>query len=243
MPALWYKEQVLGEKKTFISNTGTIIGTIVHAGAEEYGLNQKLPEDYEALCDTYIEEQYLLNPEINRDQVRELYPKMLEALIENYLKDNLPDKVEQQVVAELKDGVFVGGTIDALNNGENGTIVVDYKNVSKKPAKVEDPSFKIPFNHKVQMLAYASALRHSGEEVDSIRVVYVVRPTAKLPIRVFTVTRTITTSDWNLINSVLLLISESVLKVRESPECAPLLFKAMYLKRNSLVIKPTTEGY
>jgi hypothetical protein len=184
-------------------------------------------------CDRYIEEQYRLNPTIDRDKARDLYPQMLETLIDYYLIENIPTKVEQQVVQEVKDNIFIAGTYDALieNDREHGTILVDYKNVSKKPSKVEDDSFNIPFNYKIQLLTYALALREGGQKVDSIRLVYVVRPTTKLPVRVYSVTRPITESDWQSVESVLNLIIKSVLRVKKEHECASLIFKSLTLDR------------
>ena len=214
-PVVWYKEQVLKEK-VFTGSTATHLGTIIHAVAEAYGKQEATSRDE-------IEE-YLLtarDPNIDKDVIRDLYPDMAEMLVNEYISSNMPTEVEYQTLAHVQDGVYVGGTVD----NRTGTTIVDYKNVSTKPK-----TDSIPFAYKIQMLAYAYADRARGINTDRIRLVYTVRPTKTLPIRVFEVNHMIQDHDWLLIENTLSLIAESITATRNNPELTHLIFKSMSLK-------------
>ena len=120
------------------------------------------------------------------------------------------------------DGVYIAGTYDRLE----GTVLCDYKNVSIKPNETY-----IPFGYKMQLLAYAYALRQHGYEVDRIRLIYGIRPTKTLPARCIVVTEEIDYKADKLVKDTLELIAESVLIVREKPELTHLIFKSMDLKQ------------
>jgi len=219
-PVVWYKEQILGQK-VFEGSTATELGTIIHAVAEAYAKSESTSRDE-------IEE-YLLtisNPDVDKNLIRDLYPMMAEALINEYVSTNPPTEVEYQTLAHVKDGVYVGGTVDNRTGTRESSTIVDYKNVSTKPN-----TNSIPFGYKIQMLAYAYADRERGIDTDRIRLVYTVRPTKTLPVRVFVVNHMIQESDWLLIEGVLDLIAESVLAVKKDPTLTHLIFKSMSLKK------------
>ena len=219
-PVVWYKEQILGQK-VFDSSSSTVLGTIIHAVAEAYAKSESTSRDE-------IEE-YLLtisNPDVDKNLIRDLYPMMAEALINEYVSTNPPTEVEYQTLAHVKDGVYVGGTVDNRTGTRESSTIVDYKNVSTKPK-----TDSIPFGYKIQMLAYAYADRERGIDTDRIRLVYTVRPTKTLPVRVFVVNHMIQESDWVLIEQTLNLIAESVLAVRNDPSITHLIFKSMNLKQ------------
>jgi CRISPR/Cas system-associated exonuclease Cas4 (RecB family) len=234
-PSTWYKEEVLGEEKQFKNSTSTILGTVIHAIAEEYGKHQKLPSNYQELCNNFIDKEYRLNKEIDPKEIKKLYPEMAENLIQNYLLDNLPSETEKQIYTEVKDDIYVGGTVDAIVRDPitKTTTVVDYKNVGTKPSGVEKPTYKLPFDYKIQLLAYAYILKQNGEKVNNIRIVYTVRPTKTFPARIYSTTHKITNEDWNLIKSVLTIIADSVIKASQDNECAALIFKSMQFKNSN----------
>jgi hypothetical protein len=224
-PVLWYKSEVLGEKD-FNGNTATTIGTAMHYIAEQYALSQlnDTPLDSAALKETIEADLSVLNnPDVDKTKVRNIYKDMGTALINEYLRYNLPTEIESELVTEIRDGIFVGGSCDNLTN----SIVVDYKSASKKPN-----TDKIPWNYYIQLMAYAYMYRAQGKHVDRIRLVYTVQPTATLPIRVFTVTQQITVADWKAIEDVLTLITDTVLLSIKQPELKYLLFKSMQLKES-----------
>lgn len=215
-PVVWYKDQILGEQQ-FTGNTSSVLGSIVHGLAERFAKNE--PSD-RTLVETYLR-KYLLDPKVNCQEIRDLYPDMAKTLINEYVSKNKPTEVEQSLIMKVKDGIYVAGTCDNLT----GNTVVDYKNVSMKPADT------IPWNYYVQLMAYAKMYKETkGVQVDRIRLVYVVRPTKTLPVRLFVVNQTIGDSDYKAIDDVLTLISDTVLLSRAHPELNYLLFKSMQLK-------------
>ena len=106
----------------------------------------------------------------------------------------------------------------------NGT-VVDYKNVGKLPNQDV-----IPFNYKIQLLAYAYIYRKKGFEVNNIKLVYGIKPTKTIPARCVCVNEPIDYIADKLIGDTLQLIAESVLMVKENPRLAYLIFKSMDFK-------------
>ena len=79
-------------------------------------------------------------------------------------------------------------------------------------------------------MAYAWMCKQEGIEINKIRLVYTVRPTKTLPVRVFKVTQVINEKDYQAIEDVLQLIADTVLLSQSNPELKYLLFKSMTLK-------------
>lgn len=215
-PVVWYKDQVLGEVQ-FKGSTASVLGSIVHGLAEAYAKGEATTKE---MVTPYLV-KYKFNTDVNITKVESLYPDMAKALINEYIRHNPPTEVERSMCHETKDGVYVAGTFD----NRTGTIMVDYKNVSKKPK-----TDKIPWNYYIQLMAYAWMARQEGIEIDRIRLVYTVRPTTTLPIRVFKVTQVITEDDYTAIEDVLEIITDTVLLSRSNPELNYLLFKSMQFK-------------
>lgn len=216
-PVIWYKEQVLQEVQ-FKGNTASVLGSIIHGIAECYATDKPVSRE---MIEPYLT-KHKFNTDVNINEIRDLYPDMSAALINEYIRHNKPTEVEQSLCCQIKDGIYLAGTFDNLT----GTTIVDYKNVTMKPN-----TDKIPWNYYIQLMAYAWMLRQTGKTVDRIRLVYTVRPTKTLPIRVFVVTQVITETDYQSITDVLTLISETVLLIKSNPELTHLLFKSMALKQ------------
>jgi CRISPR/Cas system-associated exonuclease Cas4 (RecB family) len=216
MPIVWYKDQVLKEKQ-FLGNTASVLGSVVHGLAEQYvkGIQSSRDE-----VDKYLTKQ-MFNTDVNVKDVRDLYPDMAKTLINEYIRHNKPTEVERSLCFEVKDGVYVAGTFDNRTND----IIVDYKNVSTKPK-----TDKIPWNYYIQLMAYAWMMKQEGTEINKIRLVYVVRPTKTMGVRLFKVTQVITERDYQAIEDVLQLISDTILLSKSNPELNYLLFKSMSLK-------------
>ena len=227
-PSVWYNEFVKGEEG-FVGSTASELGTVCHAIYESYSLNEELTDEdveeylFEIQNGKYDDKGKLIkepNPEVDIDEVRNNYRAISDLVIEEYLQHNLPDKVEEEVVAEVCDKVYIGGTYDNLT----GDTVVDFKTVGKKP------SDSIPFNYKIQLLAYAYALKRNGHQINRIRIVYGVKPLKSTPARVFVVTEVITDEDWKLIKDTLTMIAKTVILAEEQPDTVPLLFKSMNIE-------------
>ncbi len=236
-PAIWYAEQVLGEKQ-FNGNTSTELGTIVHAIAEAYAKGEPTSrEEVEKYLTSKIKTRSVTDEPLDLELIRDLYPTLSALLINDYLAKNKPSRVEYQTFAEVLPGIHVGGSVDNRTDTFNskgervsGTIV-DYKNVATAPTNGNAGT--IPFGYKIQLLAYAYCDRAQGILTDRLRLVYTVRPTKTLPARLFVVNHQITDSDWELIENTLMLIAETVQVSRSNPELVHLLFKSMKLKKES----------
>ena len=216
-PAIWYKEQVLGEKQ-FTGSTATVLGSIIHGLAEFYA--KGIPTNRE-LVEAYLR-KYLMEPDVNCKDVRELYPEMAKTLINEYVSKNKPTEVEVSLVHKIEDGIYLGGTCDNLT----GTTVVDYKNVSQKPA-----GETIPWGYYIQMMAYAYLYKKErGINVDRIRLVYTIRPTKTLGPRIHIVNRTIGEPDYKAFEDVLSIMVDTVKLSRLKPEFNHILFKSMQFK-------------
>ena len=215
LPVVWYTENILGEKEDF-NSTAMALGTVCHHVFELVGKGEPVNKDY-------IEEQVvgIEDDNVNALEVLDNYVPIVESVVNEYLLANMPTKTEYQVYTEVKEGIYVGGSIDNVTN----SIVVDYKNVSTKPNDKQ-----IPFNYKIQLLAYAYILNRNNYFIDRIRIVYGVRPTKTLPARTIVVTEEIGYQDWEMIENTLELMADTVLLVKEKPELAYLLFKSMRLK-------------
>ena len=218
MPVVWYKEQVLGEVQ-FKGNTSSVLGSIVHGLAEQYAKGETSSREE---IDKYLT-KHKFNTDVNINEVRNLYPDMAKTLINEYLRHNKPTEVERSMFKEIKDGVYLAGTFD----NRTGTTIVDYKNVATKPN-----TDKIPWNYYIQLMAYAWMCREEGIEIDKIRLVYIVRPTKTLPIRIFTVNQIINDDDYKAVEDVLELIASTILTINDEPHLIPLLFKSMSLKKD-----------
>lgn len=223
-PRVWYEECYLGNKQKFQGNTSTVTGTICHYIYEQTTLGKSVTrEDLNNQLDTYLELQP--NPDVNSNKVKIDYPLVSTVVMNEYVlphnKNHGKVECEKKVVAKVMDGIYIAGTCDRIE----GDCVVDFKTVSTKPNESA-----IPFAYKIQMLAYAYALRKQGYEINRIRVVYGVKPTKTIGARCITVTENIDYLAEKLITDTLKLIGESVHAVKNNPNLAYLIFKSMDLK-------------
>jgi hypothetical protein len=225
LPRVWYEDNMLDGEKAFQGNTATVTGTIAHHIYKYVTLGKKITrEEINEQLAVYAQ----LRPELSLDtnQIMIDYPLVTTEVVNNYIiphdKQGGMLKVEESVVAPVMPGIYVGGTYDRLE----GDCIVDFKTVGTKPNENA-----IPFNYKIQLLAYAFALRATGHEVNRIRLVYGVKPTVKIPVRCIVVTESIDYVAEKLISDTLKLIGESVLMVLENPSLTHLIFKSMDLKQ------------
>lgn len=224
-PSVWYKDHILKEKQ-FTGSTASTIGTCVHYIAEQFALGKRPTREFmEAQIDA------LDNPDIDNEEVKTVFPDLATLLVNEHVRQRIPDLVEQSYSAEVAPGIYLAGTLDAIVINNHNTPyetywVQDYKSSSTKPSST------MPFGYKMQQMAYAYMLRAQGHTVEKISLIYVTRPTKTLPARLFPIHHIITNQDWQAIEDVLSLISESVQLVRNQPELTHLIFKSMALKVN-----------
>jgi len=231
-PHNWYREQVLKEEG-FQGNTASVIGTIVHYIAEKYAKKEQ-PSIQEI-------EQYITNHEDNEDvdttEVRAQYKLMGETLVNTYIKNNMPYKVEEFIAYKLLPHIYVGGSCDAVFGSDSSAMIIDYKTYN---SKIKPKT--IPQGYKYQLLIYAYIYSKQGINVDRIRLVYINRyidggisektgkPLKSYAPEVTVLTETITNEDLDFIESVLLLCAETYQKAIEDPSLVYLLYKDYRLK-------------
>ena len=223
-PSVWYRECMLGDEPSFQGNTSTVTGTICHHiyDAVTKGIEVTREEINRQLA---IYSQIVQNPDLDINQVMTDYPLVSAEVVNNYIIPNNSRngliKTEEKIIAKVKNGIYVGGSCDRLE----GDTIVDYKTVGKLPNQDT-----IPFNYKIQLLAYAYIYRLLGYEVNNIRIVYGVKPTKTIGARCIIVNETIDFTSNKLIGDTLQLIAESVLMVKENPRLAYLIFKNLDFK-------------
>ena len=222
-PKIWYEDNLTNNEPSFKGNTSSVLGSICHYIYRTYMEGYKpTREDINNALEAYNKQNQAL--ELNVEAIKQDWPLVVTEVMNSYVVPNSQRgriKVEEPVIAHIKNGIYVGGTYDRLE----GDCIVDYKTVSVKPNEQS-----IPFNYKIQTLAYAYALRVNGYEVNRIRIVYGVRPTKTIPARCIVVTENIDFEAEKLINNTLQLIADTVITVKENPELIYLLFKSMDLK-------------
>lgn len=225
LPRVWYEDNMTDGEKAFQGNTATVTGTIAHHIYKSVTLGESITR--EEINEQLMEYAQLKSElDIDTNQVMIDYPLVTSEVVNSYILPNDKKggvlKVEEQIVAKVMPGIYVGGTYDRLE----GDCIVDYKNVGTKPNENV-----IPFCYKIQLLAYAFALKQAGHEVNRIRLVYGVKPTKTIPARCIVVTETIDYIAEKQISDTLKLIGESVLTVLENPSLTHLIFKSMDLKQ------------
>lgn len=225
-PKIWYQENYLQQEQEFKGSTSTVIGTICHYIYEQYVKKNEITRDK---ISKELREYFSNNPnpDVNIEEVENIYPEVAKRVMNDYVipsgktLGNAILKTEVPVYAKVKDSVYIAGTVDRIE----GTIVVDYKNVSTKPNESV-----IPFQYKIQLYSYAYTLRKLGYEIDRIRIVYGIRPTKTIGARCIIVTEQLDYQSDKLTKDTLELIADSILTVEKNPHLAYLIFKSMDLK-------------
>lgn len=231
-PSSWYKTTIIGEENSFHGNTATVLGTICHmiydyASRDILGGNCKpnrlIIDKQLELYDKWRDEQGY--DKIDVEDILKSYPEIVNVVVPQYIviaNDILPPRfTEKQFITHLGDGIYIGGTIDRCDVD----CVVDFKTVSSKPDELI-----IPFNYKLQLMAYAKILRDNGYDIQRIRIVYGVKPLKKTPARCFIVTEQITQEHEELFDNTIELIKDSINLVTERPDLAYVIFRDMNLK-------------
>lgn len=221
-PRLYFEENIQDKPQSFQGNTATTLGTICHCIYEAVTKNIEISRDW---INGQLFQYNEVRPELELDlnDIMINYPLITGEVVNNYiLKSNANlIKAEEQVLVKVDDGIYLGGTCDRIEDD----CIVDFKTVATKPNENQ-----IPFNYKIQLLAYAYAFREKGYDINRIRIVYGVKPTKTLPARCFVVTEQIGDAEEKLINDTIKLIAESVIICKNQPELTYLIFKSYDLK-------------
>ena len=230
----WYQSQVLGNH-TFSGNTSTVLGTCVHRCAEVCA-KFKTNEERAVLrieIPAYIT-SFKDNPEVDINYCLEQWKPMGQVLIDYLTLYGMPERSEDKIACKIMDGVYVGGTADAVL----GDTIIDFKTTSN--LTINDTY--IPNNYKIQLLTYAYIYRKNGIDINNMRIVWITnnvvgrisektgKPMKDYPARVIPVTQIITNEDMEFIENYLKLIAETYLKGKECPELVYLLYGDYRLK-------------
>lgn len=231
-PCRWFKENILKQKED-LPNTSMILGTICHAIYDN--VHKVITEEAKALDRNTINEQLdayvaiLQNPEVDVEYIKATYPMVTSLVVNDYLLQNVRqhDKSEIKGYAQVLKGVYVAGTCDRLENIGN---IVDFKTVKSKPSTT-DP---FPWYYKLQLLAYYYIFSRQNYNLTNMRLVYGIRPTKTLPVRLEVVNQNIDYIHEQMINNTLKLIAETYYRAKEDNSLIPLLFKSYDLKGYSI---------
>jgi hypothetical protein len=236
----WYRENLLGEPKKFQGSTSTILGTCVHACAEVVAnaLIAKTPHDSEELADAvnaYIS-KYDGEEEYDTAKIRDLWRNMAEPLIKDFVLEANTIATEDFILHELHDGIYVGGTYDAitstvpnddLRNPVGQLTIRDYKTASKMPSTFS-------YAYKLQAYTYAYILHQNGIKISQVELCYTVQPTKTLPVRTRNFTLPFDDNAYSFIEGILYLIADSVQCFKNYSDLQYLLACDYRLKKNDI---------
>lgn len=219
----WYRENLLNETG-FVGSTASVLGTCVHAVAECVATDVQPSKD---LIEEFIYKQASENPDVIASDVIANYTYMSEALVNDYLLDNMPTNSEDFLYEEILPGIGVGGSCDAaiLPDDKQSGLIIDYKTTGALTAPTT-----ISYGYKLQLLTYAWLYKQQGHYVDRIRIVYVTRnqvgrvsektgkPLKDYPSKTTTITEQITDEDFDMIEGIINVIAHSVQHWQNNPE-------------------------
>lgn len=162
------------------------------------------------------------------------YKPMGNALIQFLRSSGIPQESEVLIAQEILENFYACGSTDAIKHKRK---VVDYKSTSDLTAKKT-----IPYNYKLQLLTYAWILKKRGYPIDTISIVWIThnqvnrissdtgKPMKDYPTTVSEVSEIIDQQDFDFIESILKLISESVQATYDYPHLAHIIWKDYRLK-------------
>lgn len=235
-PSIWFTDYLTDEEPSFIGNTSTVLGTCCHYIYEQYGKNRKLfverkEQIYEYLNSElmkFVKSNLQLQAIVDVQHILSTYPAIVKEVVNNYIRLSPPDVVEQYIFTSISDyNFYLAGTVDNITRD----IIVDYKTIKSKPN-----TDVIPFNYKIQLLAYDYLLSSINFKMNYIRLVYGVAPTKTMSARLFVVEEKITKEDRDMFKDTLYLICESIKRCKEDSSLIPLIFKSKSLEGKKIII-------
>lgn len=211
---------------TFDGNTNTVLGNAVHAAIDAFWDGEEVTEQdvldwmnayytrqMEEVVVYYGKEKFKVDP----DEVMKHFTPMVNEFKNEYgSKYPAPDKREFPVKVVMQDNIIIAGTLDGFEIDRG--VVIDYKTCGKKPSEMSKA-------HEYQMLTYAFALIADGEEVNSIRVVYIQKQTTKLPPRIWIYEKEVTDQMLFEVMKIQENMKKSINVVAEHPEYEDIIFR------------------
>ena len=192
----WYMDRI--GKVTFDGNSNTVLGNAIHGAIDAYWAGEEVTEDdvvlwvqaaYSTQMNEVVGQDKFGNdiPKVDIDFVAKNFKPMFMAWENDYAglypKPDLREHYVKMDVQTEPVPMMLAGTIDGYE--EDHKVVIDYKTCGRKATSISE-------SHRLQLCAYATALIAEGKEVDTIRVVYIQRPTKTLPARVWTIDEELT---------------------------------------------------
>lgn len=200
--------------------------------------NMQHPFVFDEYLDIEAMEDYLkdnTDPEfVDVEYIFNNYKPMGNALIQFLRVNGLPQESEVLIAQEVLKNYYACGSTDAIKFKRK---VVDYKSTSDLTAKKN-----IPYNYKLQLLVYAWILKQKGYPIDSISIVWIThnqvnrisqetgKPMKDYPTTVTEVVEYIDQKDFDFIESILKLVSESVQASIDYPHLKHVIWKDYRLK-------------
>jgi len=215
--SLWYRTNLLGEDPDFTGNTGSVLGTCIHAAAAMHFDTGTI--DYDAIHNHL---STVTDPLIDTALISAQLSPMITCLYDNYLTSHSDTESEFKLIYELTPGIYVGGTIDRYSSTLQR--ITDFKNVDK-PSNAKSFSRKYWF----QQMAYAFLCTKNNRPVSEIALAYTTRqevnrvsettgkPLKNYPSEFHLVTQEVTPDSLAMIESILKLVAESVAAFRAHP--------------------------
>jgi len=224
-PDEWYLDRI--GKPTFDANSNTVLGNAVHGAIDAFWNGDTVTEaDVKLWVETHYSEQMetvVTNyqgqevPKVDIEFVLANFMPMFEAWKHEYAElYPKPDITEGHVSLPIQDGMIMAGTLDGYE--EERGIVIDYKTCGAKKTTIST-------GYRLQLVAYAIALKAQGKEVNGIRIVYIQRPTKRLPARVHIVDEELTQQMIEATKYSIGLMRDSWNLVQDNPELAPVVFR------------------
>lgn len=223
----WFANEVKGEV-TFLGNTSTFLGTIVHRIAEEFiktrNVNKQALLDYIASIDELV---------ADKDFILAQYKPMGEALINHLISNGIPNESEKVLATKISANTYLAGTIDAIL----GDTIIDFKTTSKTT-----PDVTIPMHYKYQLLSYAYLARANGIDISRLSIIWITnnitgrvsektgKPLKDYPARCEQIYYVITPEDMEFIDSCIKLIAETYEYYLKHKELAYILYSDYRLK-------------
>lgn len=209
-PKSWYKKNILKED-SFTGNTNTVIGTILHSRVGAYWKGIPIDEDVEA---NYLA-NYETSAEVNDWKVYEAVTSLWNIAPEHIVQMDKPTHIEESVCFEIPNTeYYIAGTYDYAYLDDRCKLG-DLKTSSTNPKSIK-------VSHRIQLLLYALALKHSkGITIKEIEVTYFVK--TKTP-KITTLVEPIGEYDYNYIKKEVVNMIKRLDLVKKDKELEQVLF-------------------
>ncbi len=212
----WYQDRT--GVPSFDGNTATVLGNAIHAYIESVFAGYPVSRSE---VEYWIDQKYALNVKVDKAEVLKHFTNMANAWFKDFYTaegSKRPDYIEvemEHMETTPEDPLQIGtfGTADAIY----GSILVDWKTCSTKPKGIG--------NYKYQLMQYARALKKLGVTVDTIKIVYIQKPTKTIGARIYQFSHKITTQDWLETEWYTEVMINSLLLVKKNPGIVDLVFR------------------